>query len=195
MGSIESEFGSQKSAVAGDNVTIWLKGIDESFVNTGSVICAKGQRLCPVASRFQVMINLRFVGFVKSVFEKAQILISGLPDSRPIMTKGYQCVMHLHTLTTEVVLILLSRSCSHLFFLKVTIEKIVSVLDKKTGKPLKGQAFARKGAAVVVNIQCPFPIALEKYEDFNPLSRIMLRDEDLTVAVGKVMKLGVEKKK
>jgi peptide chain release factor subunit 3 len=152
---IESEFGTLKEARAGDNVTLTIKGLDEAYINAGFVLCAKGQRLCPAVSRFQ-----------------AQILISNLPDARPIMTSGYQCVLHVHTATVEV-----------------TIEKIVSVLDKKTGKPKKGQAFARKGAAVTVNISTAFPIAVEKFADFNPLSRVLLRDEDLTIAVGKVMAL------
>ena len=107
---------------------------------------------------------------------QAQILISGLPEARPIMTSGYQCVMHVHTLTVEI-----------------TIDKIVSVLDKKTGKPKKGQAFARKGAAVTVNCSTPYPIAVEKYADFNPLSRILLRDEDQTIAVGKIVALPKDK--
>jgi peptide chain release factor subunit 3 len=158
---IESEFGSLKEAKAGDNVTLSLKGLDEAYVNSGYVLCAKGQRLCPAVSRFQ-----------------AQILISNLPDARPIMTSGYQCVLHVHTCTVEV-----------------TIEKIVSVLDKKTGKPKKGQAFARKGAAVTVNVTTAFPIAVEKFADFNPLSRILLRDEDQTIAVGKIVALPKQNEK
>jgi translation elongation factor EF-1alpha len=85
--------------------------------------------------------------------------------------------MHLHTLTCEV-----------------SIEKIVSVLDKKTGKPIKGQMFARKGSAVIVNITTSLPVAVERFEDYNALSRILLRDEDLTIAVGKVIKLAKEGK-
>lgn len=158
VGSIDSEFGALKECKAGDNVTIWLKGMDDAYVNTGFVLCAKGQRLCPVVSRFQ-----------------AQILISNMPESRPILSPGYQCVMHLHTATLEV-----------------TIDKIVSILDKKTGQPKKGQPFARKGSAATVNITTSVPIAVEKFSDFNPMSRILLRDEDLTIAVGKVMK--IEKK-
>ena len=155
VGGIESEFGALKQARPGDNVTLWMKGLDEAYINSGHVLCSKGQRLCPAVSRFQ-----------------AQIIISAMPESRPVMTAGYQCVMHVHTATVEI-----------------TIQKIVSVLDKKTGKPQKGQVFARKGCAVVVNITTANPIAVEKYEDFNPLSRILLRDENLTIAVGKIIKL------
>lgn len=129
VGSIESEFGPLSEARAGDNVTLWLKGLDENYVQTGAVLCVKGQRPCPVVTRFQ-----------------AQILINALPEQRPIMTSGYQCVMHVHTATLEV-----------------TVDKIVSVLDKKTGKPKKGEPFARKGAAVIVNISCSQPVAVEKF--------------------------------
>ncbi len=55
--SIESEFGSHKEAKAGDNVTLSLKGIDEAYINSGSVLCIKGQRVCPVVSRFQAQVN------------------------------------------------------------------------------------------------------------------------------------------
>lgn len=159
-------------------MTLWLKGVEEGYILTGSVLGLKGQRPVPVVTRFQARV-LFFVFFsTVCVCVQAQILIAGLPESRPLMTSGYQCVMHLHTSTVPI-----------------TIDKIVSVLDKKTGKPKKGQAFARKGAAVVINASVTHPIALEKYEDFNPLSRLLLRDETLTVAVGKIMKLGVEKKK
>jgi peptide chain release factor subunit 3 len=73
VGGIESEFGPQKVARPGDNVTLWMKGMDENYINSGSVLCSKGQRLCPTTNRFQ-----------------AQILVSNLPESRPIITKGYQ---------------------------------------------------------------------------------------------------------
>ena len=155
VGGIESEFGSLNQARPGDNVTLWMKGLDENYVNSGTVLCSKGMRLCPAVSRFQ-----------------AQIIISNLPESRPILTAGYQCIMHIHTATVDI-----------------TIEKIISVLDKKTGKPIKGQAFARKGSAVIVIISTPHAIALEKFEDFNPLSRILLRDEELTIGIGKVLKI------
>jgi translation elongation factor EF-1alpha len=59
--------------------------------------------------------------------------------------------------------------------------------------PLQGQAFARKGAAVTINASTPYPIAVEKYADFNPLSRILLRDEDQTIAVGKIVALPKDK--
>lgn len=151
VGGLESEFGPLKEARPGDNVTLWLKvvlphpaphpltpsltcprsqGIDDNLFHTGYVLCKKGQRQCPVVKRFQ-----------------AQILVNALPESRPIITSGYQCVMHVHTCTVEV-----------------TIDKIVNVLDKKTGKPIKGQAFVRKGSAATVVIECALPAALEKFE-------------------------------
>ena len=46
---------------------------------------------------------------------------------------------------------------------------------------------------MTINCSVPYPIAVEKYADFNPLSRILLRDEDQTIAVGKIVALPKDK--
>jgi len=66
-------------------VTIRLQGIeDEGLINKGDVLCTR-ENLVPISELFECEIDL-----------------TSLLDHKPIVTKGFSCVMHLHTGAFEV---------------------------------------------------------------------------------------------
>jgi len=107
-----------------------------------------------------------------SKFE-AQIFIVGLLQHKPIFSAGYECVLHIHTATEEV-----------------TILKIVSGVDPKTGKPNNQKPqFVQEGGTVIAHLQTSQPVCIETYKDFPQLGRFTLRDEGKTIAIGKILRL------
>ena len=91
-----------------------------------------------------------------------------------IVCAGYPCVLHIHNALVEC-----------------TWEKVVSVLDRKTGQQIPGsrQPFVRVGQQAVVRIELADPVCLEAYKDLPALGRFIMREEGLTVAVGVVTEL------
>lgn len=112
---------------------------------------------------------------------------------------GKSCVLHIHTAAEEVV-----------------VERIVSELDKKTGKEkpshkVRPEPRVCAGGAVLNLTPCPFmsrtqpfvlgnsacvaqlrttrTVCLEKFETMQQLGRFTLRDAGRTLAIGKVTKL------
>jgi len=75
-------YNSQDEAVPyakpGENIKIPIKGIKETDVSRGCIICSKDR--CKVCYEFE-----------------AKIKILELPEHKPIMSNGYSCVLHLHT--------------------------------------------------------------------------------------------------
>jgi peptide chain release factor subunit 3 len=139
-------------ARSGENICIRLKGIQEEEIQRGFVIC-DSKTPCPAVTRFQ-----------------AQLVIIDLPESRPIMSAGYECVLHIHTAEEECV-----------------IDKIVAELGKeKTSVPPR---FVRSGSTSIVNVRLKHNTCIEKYDLMQQMGRFTLRDEAKTIAIGKVIGL------
>jgi peptide chain release factor subunit 3 len=76
-----------KYAKPGENVMLRLLQLeDEDQVNKGDVICDR-ERVIPISQIFE-----------------AEIDILELLDYKPILTKGYQCIIHMHTFADEAVI-------------------------------------------------------------------------------------------
>jgi len=106
---------------------------------------------------------------VASKFE-AQLAIL---ESKNIICAGYSAVMHIHTLSEEI-----------------TLPALLHYYDKKTGKKSrKPPQFAKKGMKIVALIETAQPICVERYADNPQLGRFTVRDEGITVAIGKVSKI------
>ncbi|XP_024515754.1 eukaryotic peptide chain release factor GTP-binding subunit ERF3A isoform X3 [Selaginella moellendorffii] len=106
----------------------------------------------------------------------AQLQVLELLDHKAIFTAGYKAVLHIHAVVEE---------CE--------IMELMQQIDPKTKKPMKKKVlFVKSGAVVVVRIQVPAPICIEKFQDFPQMGRFTLRDEGKTVAIGKVIKLRQE---
>jgi len=142
-----------KYAKAGENIKLTLKGFEnDDYIHKGCVLCGQAD-LC-------------------SVFEKfiADIKIVNMLAHKPVISNGYQCVLHLHTIAEEC-----------------TIEKILGI-KTPNDKEFKTARFARKGDQINAIISVKTTIAAEKYTTSRQLGRFTLRDEGKTVAIGTVQK-------
>ena len=90
------------------------------------------------------------------------------------MSKGYQCILHIHTVADEA-----------------TIKEILVSYEKnEKGEIVEKQKpqFAKSFNRIICRIQTRIPIPLEKSDTMPQLGRFTLRDEGRTIAVGKVLK-------
>eukprot|EP01156_Anaeramoeba_ignava_P011776 Anaeramoba_ignava/a485115_37.p1 GENE.a485115_37~~a485115_37.p1 ORF type:complete len:302 (-),score=89.57 a485115_37:158-997(-) len=139
-------------AEPGDNVKMRLRGVNEEDISVGFVICDY-ENPVSVAQSFL-----------------AQTIIL---DHKSIISPGYKCVMHIHSLVIE---------CA--------FGKLLATVDKKTQKVIqKKPQFIRTGDSAVVRLFLPNPISVETYKSFPQFGRFMLRDEGKTIAVGVITKL------
>ena len=146
-----------KFARPGENVQINLIHIsDENMINKGDVIC---NRESPVP--------------VTMLFE-AELDLLELLEYKPIITKGYTCVMHCHTIGEDIVI----------KDILVATEKDLAgtFITKESPKYIKSNAKA------TVRITTRVPVAIEKYETIPQLGRFTLRDEGKTIAVGRILR-------
>lgn len=94
-------------------------------------------------------------------------------EHRNIICAGYNTVMHIHAATEEA-----------------TLSKLISLIDKKTGKKTKRPPqFIKKGQQAIVAIELAQPVVAATFEDHPQLGRFTLRDEGKTVAIGKIKRL------
>lgn len=101
---------------------------------------------------------------------EAQIAIVEL---RSILSNGFACVMHLHTAIEEVKFVELKH-------------KLEKGTNRKSKKP---PAFAKKGMKIIAVLETNEPICAETYNDYQQLGRFTLRDQGVTIAIGKITKL------
>ncbi|WWD21314.1 hypothetical protein CI109_105798 [Kwoniella shandongensis] len=141
-----------EQAFCGDNIRIRLSNISDKDIAPGYVLSSIKR---PVKAVTAFKADLMFV------------------ETKNIISSGYSCVLHVHTLAEEV-----------------TITKLLHYFDKKTKrKSKKPPAFAKQGMLVQVLIETTAPICIETWSDYKMLGRFTLRDEGKTVAIGKVVKL------
>jgi len=151
------ETGEVDRCKAGEIVTVGLKDINTSDISQGFVLCGQSAAL-PVVSEFE-----------------AQLAIIDLLPNKPIVSAGYDAIMHIHTCTEEV-----------------CIEELLSVMNKKTRKASKRKpTFVRKGDIVTVRIvvKDQRAICCELFDKIQQLGRFTLRDEGKTIAIGKITKM------
>jgi peptide chain release factor subunit 3 len=146
-----------KYAKPGENVMLRLLQLeDEDLVNKGDVICDR-DNVVPVSMMFEAEIN-----------------VMELLDYKPILTKGYQCIMHLHTFADEAVIGNITAS--------------YETNDRGETSEKKNPKFAKSHSRIICRVSVRIPVGLEKYDVHAQLGRFTLRDEGKTIAVGKVLK-------
>nr|BAN39666.1 guanine nucleotide regulatory protein, putative [Entamoeba histolytica] len=136
----------------GDNVRIQMKGDQADSIQTGFVLCSPSD-VCHFTNLFQ-----------------AQLVVLELP--RPLLTPGYEAVIHIHTSQEEVV-----------------ITKITDQFDRSGKLAKKNPPFLRSGSVGNVVIKTAKPICIEPYELFPQLGRFTLRDAGKTIAFGKIIRI------
>jgi len=108
---------------------------------------------------------------VTMIFEAEMELLELLPQ-KPILSKGYSCIMHCHTFADDI-----------------TVEALLDVYEKDNKEERDAKAkFARSLQCCRVRISTKVPLAMEKFDVFPQLGRFTLRDEGRTIAVGQITK-------
>jgi len=142
-----------KYAKAGENIKFRLKGLsNEDFIYKGCILCNPSD---PCAF-FQVFM--------------AEVKIVNMLKHKPIISKGYQCVLHLHTLAEEC-----------------TIESLLGIKGPKD-QDFHESKFAKEEDLIKCLIRTKSIIAAEKFSVRRQLGRFTLRDEGKTIAIGTVQK-------
>jgi peptide chain release factor subunit 3 len=142
------------AARPGENLRLRVSGVEEEDVSAGFVLCSRFPPLVPVVREFE-----------------AQVAILELLEHKPILTGGYKCVLHIHSVVEECEVI-----------------KLVAVIDPKT-KERKKAKFVKSGAICIARVAVEKPICLEAFDGVPQLGRFTLRDEGRTIAIGKVTRV------
>jgi peptide chain release factor subunit 3 len=130
--------------------------------NTSEDMVAKGFVLSSISQPIPVV--RRFRGILQVI---------ELLEHRPIISPGYKCMLHVHTSTEECV-----------------IAKLLSGVDRKTGKPDgKRCKFLKTGTIAYVEIRLKRSVSVHTFEQMKQLGRFTLRDEQLSIAIGKITAL------
>lgn len=80
----DSKNQSVRYATSGENVQLRLLNIsDENMINKGDVLCRMNEEM-PVTDLFE-----------------AEVEVLELLTYKPILSKGYQCILHIHTVADE----------------------------------------------------------------------------------------------
>ncbi|CAH1376167.1 hypothetical protein MTP99_017543 [Tenebrio molitor] len=94
-------------------------------------------------------------------------------EHKSIICAGYSAVMHIHCAAEEV-----------------TVKALICLVDKKTGDKSKTRPrFVKQDQVAIMRIECAGVICLEPFKSFPQMGRFTLRDENKTIAIGKVLKL------
>jgi peptide chain release factor subunit 3 len=126
------------------------------MINKGDVLCNRETPM-PISELFE-----------------AEIEILELLDYKPILSKGYQCILHIHTVADDCV-----------------IKEIMIAWEKDAKgeviEKVKPQ-FTKSFSKIIARIETRTPICLEKHDTIPVMGRFTLRDEGKTIALGKVIK-------
>jgi peptide chain release factor subunit 3 len=109
---------------------------------------------------------------------EAQVMLLEL-EAHSLFTAGYSAVLHVHTAQEEV-----------------SVKRLVAEVDKRTGEPREGAPaprFMKSGGLCVAILETAQNLCIEKYDDLQQLGRFTMRDGSRTIAIGKILRLGVPK--
>lgn len=126
------------------------------MINKGDVLCKMDEQM-PVTDLFE-----------------AEVDVLELLHYKPILSKGYQCILHIHTVADEA-----------------TIKDILVAYEKNEKGDVVEKSkpqFTKSNARMICRIQTRVPIPLEKHDFLPQMGRFTLRDEGKTIALGKVLK-------
>jgi peptide chain release factor subunit 3 len=140
---------------AGENVRMKITGVDEKDIHAGMLL-SHPLKLPYVTQEIE-----------------CQLAIVELLDHKSIFSTGYNCIIHIHSVTEEI-----------------EVKKLISEMDPKTRQPkLTKCKYLKSGSIGVVRISIATPICVEKFSDIPQLGRFTLRDEGKTIAIGKVLRI------
>eukprot|EP00828_Plagiopyla_frontata_P041087 TRINITY_DN574_c0_g1_i3.p1 TRINITY_DN574_c0_g1~~TRINITY_DN574_c0_g1_i3.p1 ORF type:complete len:836 (-),score=161.15 TRINITY_DN574_c0_g1_i3:47-2554(-) len=141
----------------GENVKLKVKDLDEVDIKRGFVIC-NNEDFCQISYELET-----------------ELEILELPDHKQLMSAGYSCIIHMHTIMEEV--------------------EVSHIICKKSEQ---GQAiatsFLKSGMKGIVRISSKQYLCVEKFSKDVHLGSFTLRDEGRTIAIGKILRLKPAKK-
>jgi len=140
-------------ASPGENIVVQVKGVEEEDIAIGSVVSYPTH---PTK---------------KTRCFEAQLAVLDLLPHKPLITAGYSCVFHCHTIVCE---------CQ--------ISKLLAETDK-SGKAMRVPRYIKSNGQCSVRILLDETVAVETFKDFPQLGRFTLRDEGMTIAVGKILSI------
>ncbi|KAL0230152.1 hypothetical protein PCE1_003714 [Barthelona sp. PCE] len=136
----------------GDSVRIKVKNLSYDQVHEGSVACAVDS-YCKTARAFVAQTNIIKLD--------------------TILSNGFCCVMHMHSIQIEV-----------------SVDLILATLDKRTRKiDKKYPRQLMEGDSALIRFKPDSPIALELFDEFQQLGRFVLRSGGVTHGFGIVKKI------
>lgn len=146
----------------GENVRLkFAKLSNDNAVMKGYVLCSEGKAICPDVNSFL-----------------ADIQVMQLLEHKLLMTSGYNCMLHVHTIAT---------GC--------TIDRLLIETDLKTGKKKREPQFVKSNSLVTVKIDVEQSVSVETFAKMPVLGQFTLRDEGRTIAIGRITRLLIKKKK
>lgn len=77
----------------------------------------------------------------------------------------------------------------HTVIEEVRFVELLHKLNKQNKRSKKPPPFATKGMKIAARLEVSRPICLERFQDYAQLGRFTLRDQNLTIGIGKVTKL------
>ena len=99
----------------------------------------------------------------------ADIMFLDLLAHKPLILPGYVCVMHIGVAVGEC-----------------TFQEIVAKFDAVSKKKVKA-GYCKGNTRVIARIRMKDPMCVERFSTFKTLGRFTLRDEDITIGLGKVL--------
>ena len=141
------------AVTSGENVKIKVKGIDDSEVSPGFVLCSltnpikTGKVFDAQVGRDILTTSICIIDYyTMNMFQIVML------DLKSIVCAGFGCIMHLQAMAEEVCHIDHSMmfNYNNIFLLQVTIKALICLVDKKTGEKTKGLRFVKQDQIAIV---------------------------------------------
>jgi len=139
------------NAQAGESLRIRIKVAEDIDISRGSVLTDPG-RSYPAVKQF-----------------RAKLRVLDLLEHKPLLTAGYQCVLHIHTAVLD---------CS--------ILQIEGVVDPVTHQRQR-IPYGRSQSRLIVTIEATESVSVAAYSHSPWLGAFTLRDEGKTIGLGRVL--------
>lgn len=132
-------------AMPGENVRVKLKGIEEDDVHGGMVLCDAANP-CKVSVPSRPSLESGVDAKLRQTAQlfEAKMVVSELLSHKPLITAGYQAILHLHSLICE---------CE--------IEKLLQEFSKKNKPSKRPPTFVRTGAIITCRIKVDLAVPVE----------------------------------
>ena len=138
-------------AQAGESLRIRIKVAEDIDISRGSVLTDPGRNY-PAVGQF-----------------RARVRLLDLLEHKPLVTAGYQCVLHIHTAVLDCVIL-----------------QIEAVIDQATHQKHR-IPYGKSQNRLIVTIEMAESVSVTAYSECPWLGAFTLRDEGKTIGLGRVL--------